>query len=299
MQELDLNEILANTSDLKKKKVGYVAIIGRPNTGKSTFINELLGRKISITTNVPQTTRKKILAIYNDDDSQIVFFDTPGVHASEKVFNTEINNQAINSLKDASVILYFIDTTREGGIEENYIKSFLSDVKVPVVKVYTKIDLPSKINIPSKDNVFKISSVNNIGLDELVEKVKTYLKTDFMLFPEDYYTSQDMFFRIGEIIREKVFLFTKEEIPHSVFVGIEQIDDKEDVLEILAYIYTETDSQRYIIIGKGGELISKIGKESRLDLEKVFEKKVFLKLRVKTKKKWKSDEKFVKKMFSN
>lgn len=299
MQELDLNEILANTSDLKKKKVWYVAIIGRPNTWKSTFINELLWRKISITTNVPQTTRKKILAIYNDDDSQIVFFDTPWVHASEKVFNTEINNQAINSLKDASVILYFIDTTREWWIEENYIKSFLSDVKVPVVKVYTKIDLPSKINIPSKDNVFKISSVNNIWLDELVEKVKTYLKTDFMLFPEDYYTSQDMFFRIWEIIREKVFLFTKEEIPHSVFVWIEQIDDKEDVLEILAYIYTETDSQRYIIIWKWWELISKIWKESRLDLEKVFEKKVFLKLRVKTKKKWKSDEKFVKKMFSN
>jgi len=299
MQELDLNEILANTSDLKKKKVWYVAIIGRPNTWKSTFINELLWRKISITTNVPQTTRKKILAIYNDDDSQIVFFDTPWVHASEKVFNTEINNQAINSLKDASVILYFIDTTREWWIEENYIKSFLSDVKIPVVKVYTKIDLPSKINIPSKDNVFKISSVNKVWLIELVEKIKTYLKTDFMLFPEDYYTSQDMFFRIWEIIREKVFLFTKEEIPHSIFVWIEQIDDKEDVLEILAYIYTETDSQRYIIIWKWWDLISKIWKESRLDLEKVFEKKVFLKLRVKTKKKWKSDEKFVKKMFSN
>ncbi|MGB2110568.1 MAG: GTPase [Patescibacteria group bacterium] len=114
MKELNLQDILDNTTELKEKKVGYVAIIGRPNAGKSTFVNSLIGEKISITTNVPQTTRNKILAIFNDEESQIVFFDTPGIHKSTKAFNEEINNQAISSLKDAEVILYFIDSTREG-----------------------------------------------------------------------------------------------------------------------------------------------------------------------------------------
>lgn len=298
MQELNLQEILSRTSDLKEKKVWYVAIIGRPNTWKSTFINTLLGKKVSITTNVPQTTRKRILAIYNDIDSQIIFFDTPWIHASEKVFNTEINNQAISSINDASVILYFIDTTREGWSEETYIKSLLTSAKVPVIKVYTKIDLPSKINIPENENTFKISSTNKSGFIELIDKIKTFLKKGKMLFWEDYYTSQDMFFRVGEIIREKVFLHTKEEIPHSIYISVEEIEDKDDVLNILAYIYTETDSQRYIIIWKWWTLVSTIWKEARLDLQKIFEKKVFLSLRVKTKEKWKQDEKFIKKMFA-
>ncbi|NDK07714.1 GTPase Era [Candidatus Gracilibacteria bacterium] len=297
MKELDLNEILSKTQDLKEKKVGYVAIIGRPNTGKSTFINALIGRKVSITTNVPQTTRKRILAIYNDIDSQIILFDTPGIHDSQKILNKEINKEATNSMKEASVILYFIDTTRDGGEEENYIKSLIKEIKIPVIKVYTKIDLKPKINIPLNENTFKISSIDKTGFIELISRVKTHLKNGMTLYPEDYYTSQDMFFRISEIIREKVFLNTKEEVPHSIFVSVEEIEDKEDILNIISYIYTETDSQRFIIIGKAGSLIAKIGKESRLDLEKVFEKKVFLSLRVKTREKWKNDEKLIKKMF--
>lgn len=297
MQELDLNEILSKTTELKEKKVGYVAIIWRPNTGKSTFINSLIWRKVSITTNVPQTTRKRILAIYNDQDSQIIFFDTPWIHASEKILNKEINNEAINSIWDASVILYFIDTTREWGEEENYIKSLLQNVKIPIIKVYTKIDLKPKINIPISESTFKISSINKTWFTELVEKIKTYLKKGIISYGEDYYTSQDMFFRISEVIREKVFMHTSEEIPHSIFVSVEEIDDKEDIMNIIAYIYTETDSQRFIVIGKAWSLVSKIWKEARLDLEKIFEKKIFLSLRVKTKEKWKSDEKFIKKMF--
>lgn len=297
MKELDLNEILSKTQDLKEKKVWYVAIIGRPNTGKSTFINALIWRKVSITTNVPQTTRKRILAIYNDTDSQIIFFDTPWIHDSQKILNKEINKEATNSMKEASVILYFIDTTREGWEEENYIKSLLKDIKIPVIKVYTKIDLKPKINIPLNENTFKISSIDKTWFIELISRVKTHLKNWMTLYPEDYYTSQDMFFRISEIIREKVFLNTKEEVPHSIFVSVEEIEDKEDILNIISYIYTETDSQRFIIIWKAGSLIAKIWKESRLDLEKVFEKKVFLSLRVKTREKWKNDEKLIKKMF--
>lgn len=294
MKELNLETILNNTTDLKEKKVGYISIIGRPNAGKSTFVNSLIGEKVSITTNIPQTTRNKILAIYNDDDSQLIFFDTPGIHKSTKKFNEEINFQAISTLKDADVILYFIDPTREGGDEEKYIRELISFFHAPVIKVYTKSDLESKINIPESENVFKISSVSQKWFGWLLSKIKEYLKTGPCFFPEEYYTKQDMNFRISEIIREKVFLNTKEELPHSTFIAIEEIEDKQDILRLVAYIYVETDSQKYIVIWKNGSLISKIWKQARLDLEWVFEKKVFLALRVKVRKNWRKDERFIK-----
>ncbi|MBF0914004.1 GTPase Era [Candidatus Gracilibacteria bacterium] len=295
MQKLNLEDILKNTSDLtKEKKVGFVSIIGRPNAGKSTFINSLLGEKVSITTSIPQTTRKRVLAIYNDKDSQIIFLDTPGIHKSEKEFNKKINTVAIESIKDSDLIIYFIDSTRNGGDEENYIKEIISASNKTVLKVYTKCDLKPKINISEDKNTLKISSISKQGFDELVEKIKSFLKTGPMLFGEDFYTKQDIFFRISEIIREKVFLNTKDEIPHSIYVGVEEIDDSKDILKIVAYIYTETESQKYIIIGKGGSLISKIGKEARLDLENIFEKKIFLALKAKSQKNWRKNEKLIK-----
>lgn len=295
MKELNLEEILENTSDLsQEKKRWFVAIIGRPNAWKSTFVNTLIGRKISITTNVPQTTRKKVLAIYNDDDSQIIFFDTPGIHESNKAFNEEINNQAISSLNEAEVVLYFIDMSREWWEEEKYIRNLISKVKVPILKVYTKSDLQKKIE--PGDNAIQISSETKEGFDELLASIKSHLEEWPLLFPEDFYTKQDIYFRISEIIREKVFLNTKEELPHSVYVWVEELEDKEDILRINAYIYAESDSQKYILIGKWWTLISKMWKQARLELEKVFEKKVFLALRVKVKKNWRKDEKLVKKL---
>lgn len=296
MKELNLQDILDNTTELKEKKVGYVAIIGRPNAGKSTFVNSLIGEKISITTNVPQTTRNKILAIFNDEESQIVFFDTPGIHKSTKAFNEEINNQAISSLKDAEVILYFIDSTREGWEEENYVKEIISKANVPVVRIYTKCDLPAKITIPSGDNVFKISSVTQEGFEPLIAKIKGNLQTGPAFFPDDYYTKQDIYFRISEIIREKVFLHTKEEIPHATFIWVDELDDKPEILRIVAYVYAESDSQKYVLIWKNWALVTKIGTLARKELEKVFDKKVFLALRVKVKKNWRKDDKFTKHM---
>ena len=295
MKELNLQDILANTSDLtKEKKVWYVAIIGRPNAWKSTFVNSLIWEKISITTNVPQTTRKRVLAIYNDEESQIIFFDTPWIHKSEKKFNEEINNVAISSFKDAEVILYFIDSSREGWKEEEYIRQILEMVNKPVIKVYTKTDLKPKINIPSGDNIVKISSVTQEWFDKLLEKVKSYLKTWPMFFPDDFYTKQDIYFRISEIIREKAFLHTKEELPHSVYIWVEEIEDNDDIMKMVAYIYTESDSQKYIVIWKAWSLIQKIWKEARIELEKVFWKKIFLALRVKVKKNWRKDDRLIK-----
>lgn len=294
MKELNLDDILERTWELKRKKVWFVAVIWRPNAWKSTFLNSLIWEKISITTNIPQTTRNKITAVYNDDDSQIIFFDTPWIHKSEKSFNEQINNQAISSLKDSDVILYFIDSTRAWWEEETYLKSIISLVNKPVIKVYTKIDLQSKINLP--ENSVQISSINKVWFDDLVWKIKSYFKLWEMLFPEDIYTKQNIYFRISEIIREQVFLNTKEEIPHSVFIWVEEIVDEDDMLKIVSYIYTETDSQKYIIIWKRWSLIWKIWKESRELIEKIFDKKVFLSLRVKVKKWWKKDEEFVKRM---
>ena len=299
MKELNIQDILDNTSDLTiEKKVWYVAIIGRPNAWKSTFVNSLIWEKISITTNVPQTTRKRVLAIYNDEVSQIIFFDTPWIHKSEKKFNEQINNVAISSFKDAEVVLYFIDSSREWWEEENYIKSILEMVNKPIIKVYTKTDLTPKINIPTSDNVVKISSVLKEWFDDLLDKVKTYLKMWPMFFPEEYYTKQDIYFRISEIIREKTFIHTKEEIPHSIYVWVEEIEDTEELLKMVAYIYTETDSQKYIIIWKAWSLIQTIWKEARIELEEIFWKKVFLALRVKTKKNWRKDDKLIKEILN-
>jgi len=296
MKKLNLQDILDNTQELKKKKIWYIAVIGRPNTGKSTFLNTLIWQKISITTNIPQTTRKKILAIYNDTDSQIVFFDTPGIHESEKRFNEKINENAIWTLKDSDKILYLVDSSRPYWDEEKYIESLLSKINTPIIKVYTKSDLKPLINIP--ENSYSISSNTKAGFPELLEKIKEDLKTDITPYEEDYYTAQDMNFRISEIIREKVFTNTKEELPHSTFIWVEEIEDKPKILKIVAYVYTETESQKYIIIWKWWSLISRIGKQARIELEEIFDKKVFLALRAKSKKWWRKDEKLVKKILS-
>ncbi len=299
MKELNLKEILENTSDFsKEKKVWYVAIIGRPNAWKSTFINSLIGEKISITTNIPQTTRRRVLAIYNDDDSQIIFFDTPWIHKSEKDFNKKINDVAINSFKDCEMILYFIDSSREWWEEENYIRSILEMVNKPIIKIYTKIDLEAKINIPDTNDIVKISSITKDWFEELLKKVKNNLQMWPLLFPEEYYTKQDIYFRISEIIREKAFLHTKEELPHSIYIKVEEIEETDELLKIVAYIYTDTESQKYIIVWKWWAMISQIWKEARIELEQIFEKKVFLALRAKSHKNWRKNEHLVKQILN-
>ena len=297
MKKLNKDEILARTSELSVKKVGYAAIVWRPNTWKSTFINTFLWRKISIVSGVPQTTRKRILAIFNDEESQIIFFDTPWIHIKEKLFNETINAEATKSLNDADVILYFIDSSRAGWDEEKKVKQIISNYKRPVIKVYTKIDLESKIDIPISKSSIKLSSVNKDGFEELITSVKWYLKKQPILFPEDFYTSQNMYFRISEIIREKIFLNTREELPHSIYVEVEDIQDNENLLKIQAYIYCDSESQKNILIWRRWELLSKIWKEARLTLESIFENKVYLWLRIKVKKNWRKNEGLIKKLF--
>lgn len=292
MIELNKDDLLKNIS--KEKKIWYIAIIWRPNVWKSTFINSLLWEKVSITSNIPQTTRKRVLAIYNDNDSQIIFFDTPWIHQNEKIFNKEINKEAIKSLKDSELILYFIDSSRPYWEEEKEIEKILEFVNSPILTIYTKVDLKPQIEMTNWENVFKISSVEKSWFQELIEKIKTFLPLWHPFYPEDYYTDQDIYFRISEIIREKIFLNTKEEVPHSVYVEVWEIEEEESIIKIQAYIYTETDSQRYIIVWKNWSLVTKIWTESRIDLEDILWKKIFLSLRVKTLEKWRKNEKIIK-----
>lgn len=298
MQEIQLKDILSKTHDIKEKKVWYAVIIGRPNAGKSTFINTLLWEKIAITSSVPQTTRNKILAIFNSDTAQIIFIDTPWVHSSEKIFNTQINNQALTSIKDADIVLHFIDASRKNWQEEVFLEELLKKINTPVLRVYTKSDIKSLQDVSLSENTYLISSFQKKGFTELLLAIEEKLPVWPVLFSEDIATKQSLYFRISEIIREKLFEHLRDELPHSIFVSVEEIEEtKEGLKKISSYIYTESDSQKYIIIWKNGSFLSEVWKEARLELEDFFDTKVFLSLRVKVKKHWRKDTELLKKMF--
>ena len=308
MISLDLSEY---TKVIPEKKVGYVALIGRPNSGKSTFINTLIHEKISAVSNKPQTTQKTIKGIYNDDDSQIIFFDTPGIHESKEAMNIIINAQAINSLKDADIVVRFIDISRPYGEEEVAIAKLLENVNKPIITVYSKTDISCKertvkvpkdseaepITPPTVVNPFFVSSEQKTGLEVLVQEIKKHLVMGPLFYSEDYYTDQDMETRIREVIREKLFLLLEDEIPYDTFVEIEEIEEKGDLLKILAVVHVEKDSQKTIIIGKRAEKLQEIGTLARKDLEKIFERKVFLLVRVKTHPHWKKNKGILKRHF--
>lgn len=293
-----------NKENGNSKKVGFVAVVGRPGTGKSTFMNQVIGEKVSIVSTVPQTTQHHIKGIYQDDASQIIFLDTPGFHVSTKKFNQALLKEIRKCLKDSNIILYLIDVSRKAGEEEREIIKNLKPHADKVVIVYNKKDLlkkdykdPLEQDFPNQKRFF-ISALKNKGIDEVVKYLKDELPVDHLYYPEDYYTDQPMPLRISEIIREKVILNTKEEVPHAVYVEIDTLERHEDrnLLEIFATIYTETESQKQILVGKSGTMIKKISVESRKDLEDIFEERIFLKINVKVSKKWKTNEKIIKKI---
>jgi len=292
MKKIDISEILDNTSYLSEKKVWFVSIIWRPNAWKSTFLNALIWEKVSIVSNVPQTTRQKTLWIYNDEESQIIFVDTPWIHKENKIFNEEINKQAISSLRDVDLILYFIDSSREFWDEEEYIKEIISNFNKGVIKIYTKVDLNSKIDLP--EDGIQISSLEKKWLNKVLEEIKKHLPTGPMQYGEEFFTTQDPMYKISELIREKVFRNTKQELPHSTFIEVAEYYDEPEILKLVAYVFVESDSQKFIVIWKWWKLITRIWKEARLELERIYWKKVFLALRVKVKPKWRKNEKFVK-----
>lgn len=284
-------------------KVWYIAILGRPNAGKSTFINALIGEKVSAISPRPQTTQRSVTAIYTNSkkEVQMIFLDTPGIHEVEKNslktspnINERINAEAFISLREADVILRLIDPTRPQGIEDERIDTVLSFINKPIIRVETKQDLVK--SYPGKNIDFKINSTTQENFEPLLEKIEEFLPEGPYLYDEDYYTDQPIDFRVSEIIREQLFAELGEEIPYASYVEIANVDNG-NILSIQAYIHTETESQKKILIGKNGSKIQEIGTKSRLILEGIFGKKVFLGLRVKVDKNWRKNQKTLEKLF--
>lgn len=292
---------------MEENKVGFVAIIARPNVGKSTLLNRLIGQKIAITTPVVQTTRKNIKGIYSDNDSQIIFIDTPGIHKPLNKLGEALSEQSKSVLGDVDLILFLVDAKDEAGRGDKWIvENYLKDVKTPVLLVLNKVDLikdlaKRELNTYSYKSLFekpldtvKVSAKTGRNIDDLIEKIKSYLPFGQKLYDEDEVTDQNMREIASEIIREKIIFATKDEIPHSVAVLIENYTEEENIDKISAQIIVSNESQKKILIGKGGSMIKKIGTNARVELEKITEKKVFLELFVKVVKNWQKDDNFIK-----
>lgn len=288
-------------------KSGFVSIIGRPNVGKSTMLNQVLGQKIVIATDKAQTTRKRIKGILTNDRGQIVFVDTPGIHKPINKFGEFLLDEAKVSVPDSDLVLFLVDASEPAGKGDKWIvENVISKTKIPVVLVMNKLDKISnqeKItqNYQSYIELFeseipaiKISAKTGKNKAKLIDLIMDYLPEGELLYPEDIVTEENMRSIVEEIVREKILLNTKEEIPHSVAIKVDRYEEAPEIDRIYANIFCETKSQKGILIGKGGSLLKKIGTEARLDLENIVEKKVFLALQVKVEKDWRKNDKVLK-----
>lgn len=283
-------------------KSGFTAIIGRPNVGKSTLLNKILGQKIVITTDKAQTTRKRIKGIYTTEEGQIVFIDTPGVHKPLNKLGEFLLDEAKIAVPDADLILFLVDGSEPAGKGDKWIAQNILQTSIPVIIVMNKVDKTKKLdkideNLLTYKTLFeknypvvKISAKTGRNIDTLLKNIFKSLPDGELLYPEDVVTEETMRDVTEEVIREKILLNTSDEIPHSVAVKVEKYQENDDIDRIYATIYCETKSQKGILIGKGGNLLKKIGTEARLELEKIVEKKVFLGLEVKVEKDWRKKQ---------
>ncbi|MFA6080287.1 MAG: GTPase Era [Candidatus Gracilibacteria bacterium] len=269
------------------RHVGYVTLLGRPSSGKSSFVNAAIGDKISIVSAIPQTTRRLIRGIYTDKNCQIIFQDVPGLHSSSHNWNQSINWVTKSALEDTDIILRIIDGARPKGLEEEMIDTLVLEAKVPVVTIVSKVDTMNEFekHLYPKGTIF-VSSITKEGIKEVIAQLATLLPKGPLLYPEDDITDQDIYTRASEIIREKIFLSTYEEVPHCTYVDVDMMEDKGNLVKILAYIYCMTDSQKKILVGSHGAMIKEIGTLARKDLQDLFEKKVYLDLHVKVSAGW-------------
>ena len=280
-------------------KSGFISIVGRPNVGKSTLLNVLLGEKIAIISDKPQTTRNKILGIVNAPGAQVVFMDTPGIHKPMHKMNEFMVKTALRTYNEVDVILLLVEATERPGLGDRYIIETLAKVKTPVFLLINKVDLVEKDRLlpligeystlyPFSE-IIPVSALKN-DLGDLMNAILKRLPQGPKYFPDDQLTDQPERFIVSELIREKVFALTKEEIPYSTAVLIEEMKEEPEITRIHAVIYVERDSQKGILIGKGGSMLKQIGTLARQDAEKLLGVKVFLKLYVKVKKGWREDE---------
>jgi len=289
--------------DNETMRAGFVGIIGAPNAGKSTLLNQVLGQKISITSKKPQTTRDKIIGIVNRDNAQIIFADTPGIHKSSTLLNRRIVDQALLALEDVDLILFMIDAASRNHSAEKLIVSQLKKRERHVILALNKIDLVKKADVYKLVEEFKelyefkaivpVSAKKNTQVAALLNEVEAALPHSPMLFPKETFTDVSEKFMVKEIIREKVFRLTGMEIPYSSAVTVDAFDVEKKLIVIHASIHVIRDSQKGIIIGKKGSMLSKIGSKARKDIEEMTGQKVLLKLFVKVTKNWIDNERLL------
>jgi GTP-binding protein Era len=292
-------------------KSGYVAIIGRPNVGKSTLINRVLGQKLCITSRRPQTTRHRILGIKTTDDSQLIYVDTPGLHIDDKrAMNKYMNRAAASSIDDVDVILFVVDGMNWNEEDERVLERLKTSAKAPVILVINKMDklADKEVMLPHMEmlsqqydyaNVFPISARRGVNVAELEKSIEKLVPEGELIFPEDQFTDRSSRFLAAELVREKLFRHLGQELPYSITVEIEQFDDEKGLYRIGAVIYVERDGQKSIVIGKKGELLKSVGKEARIEMENLFDCKVFLRLWVKVREGWGDNERMLKNLGYN
>lgn len=285
---------------------GFVSLIGRPNVGKSTLLNTLINEKVAITSKVAGTTRNIIQGIYNEDDYQIVFMDTPGIIRPINKLGKVTNKQAMSLVKDIDCLLFVVDASTGLGKGDKFIMEVLRKTDSPVILVLNKIDKISDEDILYNINEYKdlypfaeivpVSALTKDNVKRLIEVIKKYLKDDVKYFPDGIKTSNSKYFMISEIVREKLFDVTVEEIPHSLTCHTSYYEEKKDLIEIHVDIIVDRDTIKKIIIGKKGERLKEVGTRARIELESMLGKKVYLELFVKTIKNWKDKERYIKEL---
>jgi GTP-binding protein Era len=283
-------------------KTGYASLIGRPNAGKSTLLNRIIGEKVAIVSDKPQTTRNRILAVKNYEDGQVAFVDTPGIHRPLHRLNVRMVDAAVDTLREVDVIALIFDASTRPGHGDQYVSNLLKDIKTPAVLVLNKIDLVTKTRLlPLMEQVqgwhgfaaiVPVSAATGDGVEQLERVLLEQMPEGERGFPEDYLTDQPERALVAETVREKVLQHTRAELPFSTAVVVDEFDEeeRERLLRLYCTIFVETESQKPIVIGRAGEMIKRIGTEARHDLEKFFGTKVFLDLRVKVNPDWRDND---------
>ncbi|XAP99378.1 GTPase Era [Staphylococcus aureus] len=289
---------------MTEHKSGFVSIIGRPNVGKSTFVNRVIGHKIAIMSDKAQTTRNKIQGVMTRDDAQIIFIDTPGIHKPKHKLGDYMMKVAKNTLSEIDAIMFMVNANEEIGRGDEYIIEMLKNVKTPVFLVLNKIDLVYPDELMPKieeyqsymdfTEIVPISALEGLNVDHFIDVLKTYLPEGPKYYPDDQISDHPEQFVVGEIIREKILHLTSEEIPHAIGVNVHRmVKESEDRVHIEATIYVERDSQKGIVIGKGGKKLKEVGKRARRDIEMLLGSKVYLELWVKVQRDWRNKVNFI------
>lgn len=281
-------------------KSGFVSIVGRPNVGKSTLLNSILEMKLAITSNVSGTTRNIIQGVYNDEDSQIVFIDTPGIHKPINKLGNRMNTSAYQMIHEVDLILFMVDVTKPFGKGDNFVLNKIKESNLPIFLVLNKVDLINKNDLlvmidQYKDlydfkEIFPISSIKNDNIDALIKTIKKYLPRENLLYDKEEITNINKNFYIAEVVREKLLRLTKEEVPHTITCMVEEYTEYEEYIDIGVLIIIDRPNVKKIIIGKQGSMLKEVGIKARKDIEEFLGKKVNLRTFVKVVEDWREKE---------